>query len=172
MAEAFNLAIKNKAKIIGVVLRKNERRIDIGTPESYANVLVSLRWKNGKFEKKCNNYMKNPVVSIVGLGFVGLSLAVASAKKKFDTYGIEINERKLRKLRSGKSDFFEPKLENYLKESLNRKKLFLTNDLKDVLTTHITFLTLVTPAKNNGQIALSQLEKVSSNLSKIFKVIK
>ncbi len=113
--------------------------------------------------------MKNPVVSIVGLGFVGLSLAVASAKKKFDTYGIEINERKLRKLRSGKSDFFEPKLENYLKESLNRKKLFLTNDLKDVLKTDITFLTIGTPAKNDGQIDLSQLEKVSSELSKILK---
>ena len=43
LAEAFNLAIKNKAKVIGVVLRKNERRIDIGTPETYAKVLVSLR---------------------------------------------------------------------------------------------------------------------------------
>ncbi len=113
--------------------------------------------------------MKNPVISIVGLGFVGLSLAVASAKKKIDTYGIEINEKKLRKLRSGKSDFFEPKLENYLKESLNRKKLFLTNDLKDVLKTDITFLTLGTPSKNDGQIDLSQLKKVSSELSRILK---
>jgi len=113
--------------------------------------------------------MKNPVISIVGLGFVGLSLAVASAKKKFDAYGIEINERKLRKLRSGKSDFFEPKLENYLKESLDRKKLILTNDLKDVLKTDITFLTIGTPSKNDGQIDLSQLKKVSSELSKILK---
>ena len=113
--------------------------------------------------------MKNPVISIVGLGFVGLSLAVASAKKKIDTYGIEINEKKLRKLRSGKSDFFEPKLENYLKESLNRKKLFLTNNLKDVLKTDITFLTLGTPSKNDGQIDLSQLKKVSSELSRILK---
>ena len=113
--------------------------------------------------------MKNPVISIVGLGFVGLSLAVASAKKKIDTYGIEINEKKLRKLRSGKSDFYEPKLENYLKESLNRKKLFLTNDLKDVLKTDITFLTLGTPSKNDGQIDLSQLKKVSSELSRILK---
>lgn len=113
--------------------------------------------------------MKNPVISVVGLGFVGLSLAVASAKMKFDTYGIEINERKLKKLHSGKSDFYEPKLENYLKESLNSKKLFLTNELKDVLKTDITFLTIGTPSKNNGQIDLSQLKKVSSKLSKILK---
>lgn len=43
LAEAFNLAIKDKKKIIGVVLKKNEKRIDIGTPDSYAKVLVSLR---------------------------------------------------------------------------------------------------------------------------------
>lgn len=43
LAEAFNLAIKKRVKVIGVILRNNEKRIDIGTPESYANVLVSLR---------------------------------------------------------------------------------------------------------------------------------
>jgi UTP--glucose-1-phosphate uridylyltransferase len=43
LAEAFNLALKDKKKIIGVVLNKNEKRIDIGTPDSYSKVLVSLR---------------------------------------------------------------------------------------------------------------------------------
>lgn len=43
LAEAFNIAIKKKAKIIGVLLKKGEKRIDIGTPETYAKVLMSLR---------------------------------------------------------------------------------------------------------------------------------
>jgi len=43
LAEAFNLAIKNKARMIGVLLKHNEKRIDIGTPESYSNFLVSLK---------------------------------------------------------------------------------------------------------------------------------
>jgi UTP--glucose-1-phosphate uridylyltransferase len=43
LADAFNLAIKDKKKIIGVILNKKEKRIDIGTPDSYAKVLVSLR---------------------------------------------------------------------------------------------------------------------------------
>jgi UTP--glucose-1-phosphate uridylyltransferase len=42
LAEAFNLAIKNKAQVIGVILRENEKRIDIGTPEKYSQVLNSL----------------------------------------------------------------------------------------------------------------------------------
>ena len=43
LAEAFNTAIKKGRKVIGVVLKTNERRIDIGTPESYAKVLSSLQ---------------------------------------------------------------------------------------------------------------------------------
>lgn len=43
LAEAFSIAIKKGSKVIGVVLKKNERRIDIGTPESYAKVLSSLK---------------------------------------------------------------------------------------------------------------------------------
>jgi len=43
VAEAFNVAIKKGSKVIGIILKKNERRIDIGTPESYAKVLGSLR---------------------------------------------------------------------------------------------------------------------------------
>ena len=43
LAEAFNIALKNNSKIIGIVLRKNEKRIDIGTPETYARVLNSLK---------------------------------------------------------------------------------------------------------------------------------
>lgn len=43
LTDAFNLALKNVDKMIGVVLRKNERRFDIGTPETYSKILVSLK---------------------------------------------------------------------------------------------------------------------------------
>lgn len=43
LARAFDIALKKKAKVIGVRLNKNERRIDIGTPESYAKVLLDYR---------------------------------------------------------------------------------------------------------------------------------
>jgi len=43
LAEAFNIAIKNGDKIIGISLKRDEKRIDIGTAESYKKVLNSLR---------------------------------------------------------------------------------------------------------------------------------
>ncbi len=44
LAEAFNIALKKKSKMVGVILKKNEKRIDIGTPETYSKVLFSLKW--------------------------------------------------------------------------------------------------------------------------------
>ena len=43
LSDAFNLALKNGDRVIGVILRKNETRVDIGTPETYSKVLVSLK---------------------------------------------------------------------------------------------------------------------------------
>ena len=43
LAEAFNIALKKGKRVIGVILKKNEHRIDIGTPETYAKVLNSLK---------------------------------------------------------------------------------------------------------------------------------
>jgi len=43
LAAAFNIALKRGSKVIGVILNKSEKRIDIGTPESYSKVLVSLK---------------------------------------------------------------------------------------------------------------------------------
>jgi len=43
LAEAFNIALKNNDKIIGVLLNKREKRLDIGTPESYSKLLTSFK---------------------------------------------------------------------------------------------------------------------------------
>ena len=50
--------------------------------------------------------MKKPKISVVGLGFVGLTLAVVNAKKGFDTIAIDIDDEKLMKNEKGLSDFF------------------------------------------------------------------
>jgi UTP--glucose-1-phosphate uridylyltransferase len=43
LAYAFNMAIKKNENVIGVFLKKSEKRIDIGTPESYLQVLTSSK---------------------------------------------------------------------------------------------------------------------------------
>ncbi len=45
LSDAFEMALKKGDRMIGVILKKNEKRIDIGTPKTYSKVLVSLKWK-------------------------------------------------------------------------------------------------------------------------------
>ena len=43
LSDAFDMALKKGDRMIGVILNKNEKRIDIGTPETYSKLLVSLK---------------------------------------------------------------------------------------------------------------------------------
>jgi len=50
--------------------------------------------------------MNKPKISVIGLGFVGLTLAVINAKEGFDTLGVDIDKTKLNKLNRGETYFF------------------------------------------------------------------
>jgi len=53
-------------------------------------------------------------VAIIGMGFVGLSLAVFLSSKNVNVFGIENNKSKLASLKHGKPSFFEPDLKKTL----------------------------------------------------------
>jgi UDPglucose 6-dehydrogenase len=100
-------------------------------------------------------------VSIIGLGFVGLSLCVANAKRGFVTIGVDINRKKIDDLKKGNPDFFEPDVKNLLRESLKKKQVeFTTNMHKAIFNTDLTFLTVGTPSTNTGKIDLSHVKQV------------
>ncbi len=113
--------------------------------------------------------MKKSKISVIGLGFVGLSLAVINAKKGFQTIGIDSDKKKLKNLQKAKIDFFEPNLSKYLKESIKSKKISFTENLAEVLKTDIAFITVGTPSAKDGKIDLTSLKKVVSDLHKILK---
>ncbi len=113
--------------------------------------------------------MKRPTISVIGLGFVGLTLAVVNARKGFNTIAIDIDKNKLRKYQQGIPDFYEPQLESYMKESVKAKKIVFTDDLNTVLKSDITFLTVGTPSLKNGKINLEHLKKAVSDVAKVLK---
>lgn len=113
--------------------------------------------------------MKKIKISIIGLGFVGLSLAVTNARDGFETIGIDSDKIKIKNLKNAKADFFEPHLSEYLKESVKKNKISFTSDIKQILNSDITFITVGTPSTKEGKIDLSSLKKVISDLKKILK---
>ena len=113
--------------------------------------------------------MNKPTISVIGLGFVGLSLAVTNAKCGFSTIGVDINKQKIVNLQRGFPDFFEPKLKDMLKKEMDSGLLEFTNNIeRAILNTDLTFLTVGTPTKN-GKIDLSQIKKVVTNILQILQ---
>ena len=66
-------------------------------------------------------------IAIIGLGFVGLSLASVLSSKWLKVIGIDVDKKKCTQISNGKAPFFEPNLEKTLREGL-RKKLTISND--------------------------------------------
>jgi len=56
----------------------------------------------------------NYTVTVFGLGFVGLTTALAFAEKNHKVYGIDIDMRRVNKIKAGKLPFLEPGLDEAL----------------------------------------------------------
>ena len=108
-------------------------------------------------------------ISVVGLGFVGLTLAVVSAKKNFKTIGIDIDRKKIEEISKCSIRFYEPDLEKLLKNTIKKRQLEVTADFKKINNTDITFITVGTPSKENGQIDLSYLTNAINSVHKTLK---
>jgi len=108
-------------------------------------------------------------ISIIGLGFVGLTFAVVLASKGFNVIGIDADKKKLGKLKSKQSPFFEPKLSKTLSTTIN-KSLKVSSDIKSgVKNSDILFITVGTPLSSKGEIDLTNIKAVSKSLGLAIK---
>ena len=111
--------------------------------------------------------MKETTVSVIGLGFVGLSIAVTNAIKGIKTIGVDINEQKINNLKKCKIDFFEPGLDKKLKKSISSKNILFTQNIHDaIINSDITFLSVGTPPKKSGDV---DLKFINNALKQIFR---
>lgn len=106
-------------------------------------------------------------ISIVGLGFVGLSLAVANARNGFNTIGVDTDGAKIDRLKVGQPDFFEPGIDAMLMESIRQKKLHFTTDFGYAIrNTNITFLAVGTPLESGAdKVNLSHVKSAVERIS-------
>jgi len=102
-------------------------------------------------------------IGIVGLGFVGLSLTSVLSSKGYDVLGIELDEKKCKKIINGTTPFFEPGLEKILKIGL-KKKLKIKNNFSLIKNCDLIFVTVGTPQNVNGEIDLSIIKNAISTI--------
>jgi len=110
--------------------------------------------------------LEDSKIAIIGLGYVGLPLAVEFSKK-YLTVGYDINKSRVNKLNNGSDSTFEVD-----DESLNlalENGLILSNNLESIATSNIYVVTVPTPIDENRAPDLKPLEKASEMLGAILK---
>ena len=111
-------------------------------------------------------------VAIIGLGFVGLSFAVVLGQKNFPVLGIDIDQEKILKIKKNIAPFFEPKLNNYLRNA-QKKSLQISDNLDlAVRNCDLIFITVSTPSLNSGAIDLKFIKTVIVSIGKILEKTK
>ncbi|NPA85391.1 MAG: nucleotide sugar dehydrogenase [Crenarchaeota archaeon] len=104
-------------------------------------------------------------VAVVGLGYVGLPLAVALASKGFEVIGIDIDEEKVKKVNEGVPPIEEPGLPEMLAEVVERKKLRATTNYDEIKNVDAIIIAVPTPVKE-GKADLSFLESALTEIGK------
>jgi len=108
--------------------------------------------------------IKNVKIAIVGLGYVGLPLAIEFGTK-IETIGFDINQARIKELKSG----IDSTLEVDADKMVQATKITYTNDLNDISDCNIFIITVPTPIDNYKNPDLSPLEISSHNIGKVLK---
>ncbi len=120
--------------------------------------------------------MKKPKIAIIGLGYVGLPLAVEFAKK-YQVVGFDINTERINELRTNVDSTLETEsheLEGVNVTSLDSLSdsdngLWLTTDLQDISSSNFYVVTVPTPVDKNNRPDLTPLYKASESVGKVLK---
>ena len=115
--------------------------------------------------------MKDRKIGIIGLGYVGLPLAVEFAKK-YSVVGFDINQNRIDELKQGKDNTLEVEsaaLKNVLVKNNQEKGLFLTNELADLTEVNFYIVTVPTPIDANKKPDLSPLYSASKTVAAVLK---
>ena len=103
-------------------------------------------------------------ISVIGLGYVGLPLAVEFGKIR-DVVGFDINNERIKELNRG----IDSTLEVNNDELKNAKKLSFTNKLDNISDCNVFIVTVPTPIDSNKLPELNPLIKASKSIGKILK---
>ncbi len=103
--------------------------------------------------------MSENIITVIGTGYVGLTTSVLLAEAGFTVYALDLNEKRLKSIKEGRSFFFEEGIDPLIKHAVGAKKLIPTNSYKESIPkSEFVFSCVGTPDNPDG----------SSNLSYVF----
>jgi UDP-N-acetyl-D-glucosamine dehydrogenase len=107
-------------------------------------------------------------VAVIGQGYVGLPLSIATAKNGFKTIGIDIDRTKVQKLNSGKSvveDVGDDEIYSLIEKNLYRA----STDFSDIIGVEIVVICVPTPLTQANEPDMSFLDSAAKSVAKFIK---
>lgn len=104
----------------------------------------------------------NENIAVIGLGYVGLPIALAFAKKYPNTIGFDINPARVEALRQGID-----RTDEVAAEDLLRSRLRITSELSDLVDTTFFVVAVPTPIDRSHRPNLTLLAKASELIGKV-----
>jgi len=109
-------------------------------------------------------------VGIVGLGYVGLSMAVCLASRNTEVRGYDIDEEKMKKLKSGEPYIVEDSLKELMELGIKTGALMGAASIHEVVNqSDIIFICVGTPSKKDGSINLDYIFKAAQDIGEGIK---
>src|SRR5919106_4202153 len=110
---------------------------------------------------------KNFSLCVVGMGRIGLPLAISFALKGVKVFGVEKNSETLRNLKDSNIPFFEPGMQKALNTVTESGHIRFVSDTEfNFAESEVTIAALGTPLKENLLPDMSLILNVVSNISK------
>ena len=113
------------------------------------------------------------IISVMGMGYVGLPLAVSFSKRKESfinkeklerkVFGFDINHKRIQDLKKG----IDKTNEISKVDLLSQKNLYFTNDFEDLYEVDVYIISVPTPIDKFKKPDLNALKKVSKLVGKL-----
>ncbi|PWL28781.1 MAG: UDP-glucose 6-dehydrogenase [Fluviicola sp. XM-24bin1] len=114
-------------------------------------------------------------IAVVGTGYVGLVTGTCFAETGNQVICVDIDEKKVEKMRAGEVPIYEPHLDVIFERNIKANRISFTTNLKEAVDfAEIIFLALPTPPGEDGSADLSYVLGVADQLGEImtdYKVI-
>lgn len=120
---------------------------------------------------KTSNILQNKIVSkkanvaVIGLGYVGLPLAISFAQKGFKIFGIDTNEKRIERLKQGQSYITDVKNKDFA--SLVRKGILnVSTDFSRLQEADVVIICVPTPIKRKYTPDISYMVSAVRSIAK------
>ncbi|MDD5431822.1 MAG: nucleotide sugar dehydrogenase [Candidatus Omnitrophica bacterium] len=112
---------------------------------------------------------KQAKLAVVGLGYVGLPLALEFAKKNFEVLGIEIDKDRLSHI-ARKESYITDVTTEELKNAINKNKFSATSDFGKLKNIDAVIICVPTPLKRKYHPNISYIQEAVKSIAKNLKV--